>query len=150
MTPEQLAEIKARAEFAVPFTKKGTGSRGLAERDVPELLAEIERLREKLTAPCGSCHPCTNYRDETWRAADRKPPHVHEWDELRAEVERLRAELAETQQRAASNEWTAFRLASWNATAKKTAREMGPMIGGDPARHYSRRLIAELSGEAAE
>lgn len=46
-------------------------------------LAEVERLRAQLDAPCGSCHPCTNWADETWRAAGRKPPHVHEWDEIR-------------------------------------------------------------------
>jgi hypothetical protein len=63
-------------------------------RDVPALIAEVERLRAKLEQPCGSCHPCTNYRDETWRAADRKPPHVHEWDELRAEADRLGEENA--------------------------------------------------------
>jgi hypothetical protein len=58
------------------------------------LANEADRLRAKLDQPCGSCHPCTNYRDETWRAADRKPPHVHEWDELRAEADRLREENA--------------------------------------------------------
>lgn len=62
--------------------------------DVPKLLAEVDRLRAKLEGPCGSCHPCTEYSDETWRAAGRKPPHVSEWDELRAELDRLRAKLA--------------------------------------------------------
>ncbi len=53
--------------------------------------AEVDRLRAKLDGPCGSCHPCTNYADETWRAADRKPPHVSQWDETQAELIQLRA-----------------------------------------------------------
>jgi hypothetical protein len=57
-----------------------------------DLLAEVDRLKAKLDAPCGSCHPCTNYADETWRAAGRTPPHVYAWDELNAEVETLRAQ----------------------------------------------------------
>ncbi len=60
--------------------------------DVPALLAEADRLRVKLDLPCGSCHPCVNYADETWRAADRNPPHVREWDDLREEAKRLEAE----------------------------------------------------------
>lgn len=51
-----------------------------------QLRAEIERLTAKLDGPCGSCHPCMNYSDETWREAGRKPPHVHEWDEARAKL----------------------------------------------------------------
>lgn len=61
-----------------------------AAADVDWLVAEIERLRGRLEKPCGSCHPCMNYRDETWRAADRKPPHVFEYDQLVAEVKNLR------------------------------------------------------------
>ncbi|OPG13691.1 hypothetical protein [Microbispora sp. GKU 823] len=64
-----------------------------------ELLAEVERLRAKLDAPCGSCHPCTNYADETWRAAGRTPPHVAEWDALRAERANAVATVAEQAQR---------------------------------------------------
>jgi hypothetical protein len=69
-----------------------------ARQDVEDLLAEVERLRVKLDAPCGSCHPCTNYADETWRAAGRTPPHVYAWDELRAEVERLRLDAKREEQ----------------------------------------------------
>lgn len=46
------------------------------------LLSDIKALLEKLAGPCGTCHPCTEYADETWRAAGRKPPHVHEYDAL--------------------------------------------------------------------
>ena len=56
---------------------------------VSKQAAEIERLRAQLDEPCGFCHPCANWADETWRAADRKPPGVAEWDETRAEVTRL-------------------------------------------------------------
>lgn len=74
----------------------GVGDEPLTEAEelraeVERLRAEVERLQNKLDAPCGSCHPCTNYADETWRAAGRKPPHVTEGDELRTEVEQLRA-----------------------------------------------------------
>lgn len=53
---------------------------------LPELAAEVKQLKEQLGAPCGSCHPCANYADETWRAVGRKPPHAREWDELNARV----------------------------------------------------------------
>lgn len=52
---------------------------------------EAARLEAKLNLPCGSCHPCTNYADQTWRAADRKPPHVHQWDEATALLQAYRA-----------------------------------------------------------
>ena len=51
-------------------------------QDNPLYLSDIKTLLEKLASPCGSCHPCTEYADETWRAAGRKPPHVYEYDEL--------------------------------------------------------------------
>ncbi|MER5703501.1 hypothetical protein ABT023_16370 [Micromonospora sp. NPDC002296] len=57
-----------------------------ARTAVPALLAKLAQL-------CGSCHPCTNYADETWRAAGRTPPHVSQWDEAQAELTRLRAAL---------------------------------------------------------
>lgn len=76
----------------------------------------MRELKAKLGKPCGQCHPCMNYRDETWRQAGRKPPNVHEWDEAceqlsfarghldlkeselivaNAEIERLRAVLGQ-------------------------------------------------------
>ncbi|GAA0970002.1 hypothetical protein GCM10009555_018150 [Acrocarpospora macrocephala] len=63
-----------------------------ARASMPQLVAEVVRLRALLDGPCGSCHPCDNYRDETWREAGRTPPHVIEWDDLRAENERLERE----------------------------------------------------------
>jgi hypothetical protein len=42
------------------------------ERDAARLAAhdlgvEVERLRFKLSQPCGSCHPCLNWSAETMR-----------------------------------------------------------------------------------
>lgn len=56
------------------------------------LVAEIQALRVKLAGPCGSCHPCMNYADETWRAAGRKPPHVITWEDTRTELRDRRTE----------------------------------------------------------
>lgn len=53
-------------------------------------IERAEHAERKLVEPCGSCHPCMYYRDETWRAAGRKPPHVSEWDEARATLDRVR------------------------------------------------------------
>jgi hypothetical protein len=64
-----------------------------ARQDVPVLLGEVKRLQAKLDAPCGSCHPCSNYTAETWREAGRIPPRMEAWDELRAENARLRERI---------------------------------------------------------
>lgn len=48
--------------------------------EADRLREQVKQLQAKLDKPCGSCHPCTNYADETWRAAGRKPPHVYQWD----------------------------------------------------------------------
>lgn len=50
-------------------------------------------LQHKLTLPCGECHPCTNWADETWRRAGRKPPHVITWEDKLAETRGLYARL---------------------------------------------------------
>ncbi|SCF19551.1 hypothetical protein GA0074695_4230 [Micromonospora viridifaciens] len=65
-----------------------------ARADVPALVAEVRRLCEQLAKPCGSCHPCTNWTDETWHRANRKPPAVSAYDELLAEVKQLREQVA--------------------------------------------------------
>ena len=94
LSPERLAEIRERVIYSAERSLDATINM-LVGADVPDLLAEVDRLRTKLDAPCGSCHPCTNYADETWRAAGRTPPHVYRWDELNAEVEQLRERIAE-------------------------------------------------------
>lgn len=72
---EQSGEIgRLRAELEI------------AERDLTLAIADRNAMRVKLNGPCGSCHPCTNWADETWRAAGRKPPTVQEWDDLRARL----------------------------------------------------------------
>jgi len=79
-----------------------------------ELLAEVERMRALLDGPCGSCHPCDNYRDETWREAGRKPPHVHEWDEVNGELEALRLKydaLLGLSKEASDKQWERIRAA---------------------------------------
>ena len=53
-------------------------------RGAPLYLSDIQSLVEAFDKPCGSCHPCDNWADETWRAAGRKPPHVYQWDEMMA------------------------------------------------------------------
>jgi len=81
-----------------PLIELQEGAQGVADaefvaaarQDVPALVAEVRRLRAQLDKPCGECHPCTSYRDETWRAAGRKPPHVSTWDETQAELKQLR------------------------------------------------------------
>lgn len=64
------------------------------ENSDPLAASDIQTLLDKLAGPCGSCHPCTEYADETWRAAGRKPPHVYEYDELKALVHHLYDDLA--------------------------------------------------------
>lgn len=50
-------------------------------------------LQHKLALPCGSCHPCLNWADETWRRAGRKPPTVGRWEDKLAEAKNLDARL---------------------------------------------------------
>jgi hypothetical protein len=92
LTPERLAEIRDLNVDSCSADAPHNPDVWALESARKDLLAEVDRLKAKLDAPCGSCHPCTNYADETWRAAGRTPPHVYAWDELRAEVERLRSE----------------------------------------------------------
>jgi hypothetical protein len=68
------------------------------------LAAERERIAEleaKLAMPCGSCHACENWADETWRRAGRKPPHVHEWDGAKAALAKVLALCDEAERMAA-------------------------------------------------
>src|SRR5690606_23822309 len=93
LTPDRLAAIRGRDQQALERAEDPICPLDQAEYDRTLLLDEVDRLKAKLDAPCGSCHPCTNYADETWRAAGRQPPHVIEWDDLKAETERLNTRL---------------------------------------------------------
>lgn len=91
-------------------------------QEVPGLLALIDDLRTKLAKPCGSCHPCDNYADETWRAAGRKPPHVTEWDETQAQLTRLRAELEQVREQRDAHASMADELRAELAAARDEVR----------------------------
>lgn len=101
------------------------------------LLSDIKTLLEKLAGPCGSCHPCENYADETWRAADRKPPHVYEYDELTALVRHLDDGAPELLARALrANGWQKTRHTfTWDGAHEATRRRLT---------HEARTLIAAM------
>ena len=80
----EVAELIATADIDIIWRDAG------GQTEIDRLRAEVDRLRAQLEAPCGSCHPCTNWADETWRQAGRKPPTVVEWDAICAELADLR------------------------------------------------------------
>lgn len=88
--PLDLEPIRDRANAATE------GPWATARTDVSDLLDEVQRQREQLALPCGSCHPCANWADETWRRANRKPPAVITWDNAQVELKSLRADLKQT------------------------------------------------------
>lgn len=47
--------------------------------------AEVERLRERETMPCGSCHPCTEWANQTWINAGEQLPTFIRWQDTRVE-----------------------------------------------------------------
>lgn len=51
-------------------------------------------LLDLLDAPCGSCHPCSHWANQTWVNEGERLPHVHEWQELRARADVLAAKVA--------------------------------------------------------
>lgn len=109
------------------------------------LMGDVLTLSAKLDAPCGSCHPCTNYADETWRAAGRTPPHVYQWDETRTEVDRLRRGMRDLHA-----QWTQRAIDNgdyYNRTAAQY--EHGKAVAFDAAAEEIRSLIGEEPAEAA-
>ena len=100
-----------------------------SRQDVEDLVAEVTRLRQLLDGPCGSCHPCTNYRDETWRAAERKPPHVIDWDDARAELKILRPIAVAAQQ------WAAASVAGIERKPHEEALYAAVQTLPDPTKH---------------
>jgi hypothetical protein len=55
--------------------------------------AEVERLHAKLDMPCGSCHPCTQWANQTWINAGERLPHVIDWQDMRGERDAALAKL---------------------------------------------------------
>lgn len=51
----------------------------------------IKALEAKLALPCGSCHPCTEWANQTWVNAGERLPHVHEWQEMKARLAAVKA-----------------------------------------------------------
>jgi hypothetical protein len=94
MTPPTSARTRITAWMKV-YTAAGVPDATLtcSFQTAPLYLSDLQSLVEAFDMPCGSCHPCTNYADETWRAAGRKPPHVYDWDEKVAILAAIR-ELA--------------------------------------------------------
>jgi hypothetical protein len=60
--------------------------------------AERDAALAKLKLPCGSCHPCLNWADETWRREGRKPPTVQAWEDVMAERDAALAVLAKVRE----------------------------------------------------
>lgn len=61
------------------------------ESTLAELRQERERAEEaekKLEMPCGSCHPCTEWANQTWVNAGLRLPHVIDWQEMTAALSR--------------------------------------------------------------
>lgn len=88
---ERAASWQAACQSAYDRFAEAEADRDRARDIAVALEQEVAQLQAKLDGPCGSCHPCVNYSDETWRAAGRKPPHVYEWDEAQAAEKRVRA-----------------------------------------------------------
>jgi len=59
------------------------------------LLDEVEASRAKLAQPCGSCHPCTEWANQTWINAGERLPSVQQWHDVHDELESSRVKLAE-------------------------------------------------------
>jgi hypothetical protein len=67
---------------------------GIVMRTITRVRAERDAALAKLKLPCGSCHPCLNWADETWRREGRKPPTVQAWEDVQAERDLALAEAA--------------------------------------------------------
>jgi hypothetical protein len=87
----------------------------------PLYLSDVQSLVEAFDKPCGSCHPCTNYADETWRAAGRKPPHVYQWDEAQQRLQKLRDLVSYCRAQADDRENVDGERSAYDDTATKLA-----------------------------
>jgi hypothetical protein len=82
-----VAPVLAAKDADLKFAE-ATRAQYAEERDL--LLWLHAEAVHKLSLPCGSCHPCTHWAEETWRRDGRTPPDVHQYDELLAELEQWR------------------------------------------------------------
>jgi len=73
---------------------------GIVMRTITRVRAERDAALAKLKLPCGSCHPCLNWADETWRREGRKPPTVQAWEDTTAELVAALATATRWEQRA--------------------------------------------------
>jgi hypothetical protein len=79
----RVAAIEARLNALTPAP---AGQRTFDAADVAYLLAELRKAHEKLAGPCGSCHPCTEWANQTWVNAGERLPHVYEWQEMKSKL----------------------------------------------------------------
>lgn len=101
MTNPNGARTRIRAWFnAYTVDPAPSDTTAVSYPDAPLYASDLMALVEAFDKPCGSCHPCDNWADETWRAAGRKPPHVYEWDEARRILSAIR-DLADSAEHAA-------------------------------------------------
>jgi hypothetical protein len=96
VTDEQIAnlldDVPLNVGLAGAFENIATVRALLAQATAP-LHARIAELERKLALPCGSCHPCNNWANETWVRAGKRLPHVYEWDEAKSRAESAEAEV---------------------------------------------------------
>lgn len=102
---------------------------GGQDTEVNRLRELIDRMKATLDGPCGSCHPCQNWADETWRRADRKPPAVITWDDAQAELKALRAVAR------AAEEWAKASVAGIAPRPHEKALYAAVKALPDPAQH---------------
>lgn len=138
MTPPTSARTRIRA-WLKEYTNDPAPSdtTAVSYSDAPLYASDLQALVDAFDKPCGSCHPCENYADETWRAAGRKPPHVYEYDELKALVRHLHNDAPEVLARALrENGWQKTNhTLTWDNAYEATRRRHT---------HEARRLIAAV------
>lgn len=123
MTPPTSARTRISAWIDAYIANYDTPADTLASSfpSVPLYLSDLQSLVEAFDKPCGSCHPCTNYADETWRAAGRKPPHVYQWDEAQEQLKKLRGLVAYCRTEADDKENVDGERSAYDDTATKLA-----------------------------
>jgi DNA repair exonuclease SbcCD ATPase subunit len=105
MTPEHLAEIKARCD-ATGSISGAMALRSHAHVDIPALVAEVERLTRHITAieDYERCDVCNCELQFSGHSPDMEELYDCPLCRKNAEVERLQARTAQLEQDAADNE----------------------------------------------